>query len=55
MPVEKLQNGYTPKGQITATINGQTVKVPVAQIKIIPPQGGTAGVVPKNQAAGKNK
>jgi hypothetical protein len=55
MPIEKvhLQNGYTPKGKITATIKGQIVTVPVAQIKIIPPQGGTAGVVSKGQATGK--
>lgn len=57
MPVERvhLQNGYTPKGKVTATIKGQSVAVPVAQIKIIPPQGGTAGVVPKSQGAGKDK
>jgi hypothetical protein len=42
-----LKNGYTAKDRITTVIKGQTVKVPVAQIKIIPPQGGTTAVTPK--------
>jgi hypothetical protein len=39
-----LKNGYRPKGHVTVQVEGQLVKVPVAQIKIVPPQGGTAAV-----------
>jgi hypothetical protein len=51
MPV--LKNGYTPKGLVTMVIKGQPQKVPVAQIKINPPQGGTAAVTSKKQTTGK--
>jgi hypothetical protein len=39
-----FERGYTGKGQVTVQDEGQLVKVPVAQIKIVPPQGGTAAV-----------
>lgn len=43
-----LEKGYAPKGYVTVGIKGsQPVKVPVAQVKIVPPQGGTAAVKPK--------
>jgi hypothetical protein len=42
-----LSKGYQPKGYITMVINGQTEKIPVSQLKINPPQGGTAAVTPK--------
>jgi hypothetical protein len=50
-----LEKGFSSKGYVTAVVQGQTVKVPTAQIKIIPPQGGTAAVSPRNQSTGKTK
>jgi hypothetical protein len=39
--------GYTPKGYVTQVVEGKTVNIPVSQLKIIPPKGGTAAVTPK--------
>jgi hypothetical protein len=36
--------GYHGKGYITMNIQGKQVKIPVTQLKIIPPKGGTAAV-----------
>jgi hypothetical protein len=41
------ENGYTPKGYVTQVIKGQTVNVPVSELKIIPPKAGTAAVTIK--------
>jgi hypothetical protein len=41
------EDGYTPKGYITQVINGQTVKIPVSELKINPPKAGTAAVTLK--------
>jgi multidrug resistance efflux pump len=43
----ELREGYQPKGYITKVVQGQPVKIPVSQLKINPPQGGTAAVQPK--------
>jgi hypothetical protein len=50
-----LERGYKPKGYVTVEVKGKPVKVSISQIKIVPPQGGTAGVVPKSQVPGTNK
>jgi hypothetical protein len=42
---ERQIRGYTPKGYIIQEVNGQAVKIPVTELKIIPPKGGSA-VVP---------
>jgi hypothetical protein len=44
---EKQRNGYTPKGYVTQVVGGKTVNIPVSELKIIPPKGGTAAVTPK--------
>jgi hypothetical protein len=41
------QDGYTPKGYITAVIKGETRNIPVSELKINPPKSGTAVVTPK--------
>ncbi|MDR1905242.1 MAG: hypothetical protein LBQ88_23550 [Treponema sp.] len=43
----RQKNGYTPKGYVTEVIKGQTVNIPVSELKIIPPKGGTAAVTLK--------
>jgi hypothetical protein len=42
-----LKNGYQPKDYITKVIDGKTVQIPISQLNIIPPKGGTAVVRPK--------
>jgi hypothetical protein len=32
------ENGYIPKGYVTRVVKGQTVNIPVAELKIIPPK-----------------
>jgi hypothetical protein len=44
---QRLQNGYIPKGYVTQVVEGQTIQIPVSQVKIIPPTSGTAAVTPK--------
>jgi hypothetical protein len=45
----ELRKGFAPKGYIVKEIQGKQVKIPVTQLKIIPPKGGTAAVTPKKK------
>jgi hypothetical protein len=42
-----LKNGYQPKDYIIKVIDGKPVQIPVSQLNITPPKGGTAAVRPK--------
>jgi hypothetical protein len=43
----RQERGYTPRGYVTQVVKGQTVNIPVSELKINPPKGGTAAVTPK--------
>jgi hypothetical protein len=45
----ELQKGFSPKGYIVQLVQGKQIKIPVAELKIIPPKGGTAAVSPKKK------
>jgi hypothetical protein len=40
----ELKKGYSPKGYVEQVVQGKKVKIPVADLKIIPPKGESAAV-----------
>jgi hypothetical protein len=44
-----LKRGYQPKACITKVIQGKPVEIPLSQLNIIPPKGGTAVVSSKKK------
>jgi hypothetical protein len=48
-PRQILKNGYQPKACITKVIHGQAVEIPISQLNLIPPKGGTAVVSSKKK------
>jgi len=44
-----LQKGFQPKAYVTKVIQGQSVQIPLSQIKITPPTSGTGVITPKQK------
>jgi hypothetical protein len=44
-----LNEGYQPKGYITKEVNGKEVRIPTAEVRIVPPKSGSGVVRPERK------